>query len=74
VRLWVRGLAVSGSAVIVFWSRSGRFGHPALAAFFGGHDAPSTLLGVTVLVYRDQLVEVEAVAVTAAARDGGRPS
>ena len=29
----------------------------------GGHDVPSTLLGVTVLGYRDQLVEVEAVAV-----------
>lgn len=30
--------------------------------WFGGHDVPSTLLGVTVLGYRDQLVEVEAVA------------
>jgi enamine deaminase RidA (YjgF/YER057c/UK114 family) len=29
---------------------------------FGGHDAPSTLLGVSVLGYPDQLVEVEAVA------------
>jgi enamine deaminase RidA (YjgF/YER057c/UK114 family) len=29
----------------------------------GSHDVPSTLLGVTVLGYRDQLVEVEAVAV-----------
>jgi len=29
---------------------------------FGGHDAPSTLLGVAVLGYPDQLVEVEAVA------------
>jgi hypothetical protein len=29
----------------------------------GGHDAPSTLLGVAVLGYDDQLVEVEAVAV-----------
>lgn len=29
---------------------------------FGRHDAPSTLLGVTVLGYPDQLVEVEAVA------------
>ncbi|MEW9548180.1 RidA family protein [Nonomuraea sp. NPDC050783] len=28
-----------------------------------GHDVPSTLLGVTVLGYPDQLVEVEAVAV-----------
>ena len=31
-------------------------------AAFGEHDAPSTLLGVTVLGYPDQLVEVEAVA------------
>ncbi|MBM7491149.1 enamine deaminase RidA (YjgF/YER057c/UK114 family) [Micromonospora luteifusca] len=30
--------------------------------FFGDHDPPSTLLGVTVLGYTDQLVEVEAVA------------
>jgi enamine deaminase RidA (YjgF/YER057c/UK114 family) len=29
---------------------------------FGDHDVPSTLLGVTVLGYEDQLVEVEAVA------------
>ncbi len=29
---------------------------------FGDHDTPSTLLGVAVLGYRDQLVEVEAVA------------
>lgn len=29
---------------------------------FGEHDAPSTLLGVTVLGYPDQLVEVEAIA------------
>jgi enamine deaminase RidA (YjgF/YER057c/UK114 family) len=32
-------------------------------ARFGDHDAPSTLLGVTVLGYEGQLVEVEAVAV-----------
>lgn len=31
-------------------------------AAFGDHDVPSTLLGVTVLGYADQLVEVEAVA------------
>ena len=30
---------------------------------FGAHDAPSTLVGVAVLGYPDQLVEVEAVAV-----------
>ncbi|MDT7718843.1 MAG: hypothetical protein QOH09_4835 [Pseudonocardiales bacterium] len=29
---------------------------------FGDHDAPGTLLGVTILGYPDQLVEVEAVA------------
>jgi enamine deaminase RidA (YjgF/YER057c/UK114 family) len=32
-------------------------------AAFGDHDAPSTLLGVAVLGYEDQLVEIEAVAV-----------
>jgi enamine deaminase RidA (YjgF/YER057c/UK114 family) len=32
-------------------------------AAFGDHDAPSTLIGVSVLGYPDQLVEVEAVAV-----------
>ena len=32
-------------------------------AVFGDHDAPSTLLGVQVLGYPDQLVEVEAIAV-----------
>ncbi|POH69039.1 enamine deaminase RidA [Cryobacterium zongtaii] len=31
-------------------------------AAFGQHDAPSTLVGVTVLGYTDQLVEIEAVA------------
>jgi enamine deaminase RidA (YjgF/YER057c/UK114 family) len=35
----------------------------AVAAFFGDHDVPSTLLGVAVLGYRDQLVEIEAIAV-----------
>jgi enamine deaminase RidA (YjgF/YER057c/UK114 family) len=33
-----------------------------ISAAFGEHDAPSTLLGVTVLGYPDQLVEIEAVA------------
>jgi enamine deaminase RidA (YjgF/YER057c/UK114 family) len=32
---------------------------------FGAHDAPSTLVGVAVLGYRDQLVEIEAVAAIA---------
>lgn len=31
-------------------------------ASFGSHDVPSTLLGVTVLGYDDQLVEIEAIA------------
>ncbi|MFI6802244.1 RidA family protein [Streptosporangium canum] len=29
---------------------------------FGEHDVPSTLMGVTVLGYHDQLVEIEAIA------------
>jgi len=29
---------------------------------FGSHDVPSTLLGVTMLGYQDQLVEIEAIA------------
>jgi len=44
-------------------------------AAFGEHDAPSTLLGVSALGWPDQLVEVEAIAVTAAAPaegEGGR--
>ena len=36
-----------------------------VSAAFGDHDAPSTLLGVTVLGWPDQLVEIEAVAVAA---------
>jgi hypothetical protein len=38
---------------------------------FGDHDAPSTLLGGVVLGYRDQLVEVEAVAASAEHRSFG---
>ncbi|HEX6930852.1 MAG TPA: RidA family protein [Streptosporangiaceae bacterium] len=33
-----------------------------VAGAFGEHDAPSTLLGVAVLGYENQLVEIEAVA------------
>jgi enamine deaminase RidA (YjgF/YER057c/UK114 family) len=29
---------------------------------FGAHDVPSTLLGVALLGYRDQLIEIEAIA------------
>jgi enamine deaminase RidA (YjgF/YER057c/UK114 family) len=36
-----------------------------VARAFGDHDPPSTLLGVAVLGYPDQLVEIEAVACTA---------
>lgn len=41
-------------------------------AAFGDHDVPSTLLGVTVLGYDDQLVEIEAVA--AVSDDGSSDS
>jgi enamine deaminase RidA (YjgF/YER057c/UK114 family) len=34
-----------------------------VAGFFGGHDVPSTLLGVAVLGYPGQLVEIKAIAV-----------
>jgi enamine deaminase RidA (YjgF/YER057c/UK114 family) len=42
-------------------------------AAFGEHDAPSTLVGVTVLGYPDQLVEVEAVAVRDTWQEPGPP-
>jgi hypothetical protein len=42
-------------------------------AAFGEHDVPSTLMGVTVLGYDDQLVEVEAVAVVPDGADPGQP-
>jgi enamine deaminase RidA (YjgF/YER057c/UK114 family) len=38
---------------------------------FGDHDVPSTLVGVAVLGYPGQLVEVEAVAVVAGERGSG---
>jgi enamine deaminase RidA (YjgF/YER057c/UK114 family) len=41
-----------------------------VARAFGDHDAPSTLLGVAVLGYSDQMVEIEAVAALAAVPDG----
>lgn len=34
-----------------------------VAAAFAGHEVPSTLLGVAVLGYPEQLVEIEAVAI-----------
>lgn len=36
-----------------------------VAAHFGDHDVPSTLVGVAVLGYPDQLVEIEAAAAVA---------
>jgi enamine deaminase RidA (YjgF/YER057c/UK114 family) len=43
-----------------------------VAAAFGDHDVPSTLLGVTVLGYPDQLVEIEAVAASPGQRSDSR--
>jgi enamine deaminase RidA (YjgF/YER057c/UK114 family) len=42
-------------------------------AAFGDHPAPSTLVGVTVLGWPDQLVEVEAIAVRDSWQEPGRP-
>ncbi len=44
-----------------------------VAEAFGAHAAPSTLVGVTVLGYPDQLVEVEAVAVRDTWEEPGPP-
>jgi enamine deaminase RidA (YjgF/YER057c/UK114 family) len=41
-----------------------------VAAAFTGHDVPSTLLGVAVLGYPEQLVEIEAIAVAPRASGG----
>ncbi len=38
-----------------------------VASAFGDHDAPSTLLGVAMLGYPDQLVEIDAIAAVPAA-------
>ncbi|MEU2351046.1 RidA family protein [Modestobacter sp. NPDC049651] len=45
----------------------------AVAAAFGDHEPPSTLVGVTVLGHPDQLVEVEALAVLEEWREPGPP-
>ncbi|MFH8866834.1 RidA family protein [Streptomyces griseus] len=42
--------------------------------FFGDHDVPSTLMGVTVLGYADQLVEIEAVAAVLDSPTSGDPA
>jgi enamine deaminase RidA (YjgF/YER057c/UK114 family) len=44
-----------------------------IRAAFGEHDAPSTLLGVTVLGYPGQLVEIEAIAAGASSRSLTQP-
>jgi enamine deaminase RidA (YjgF/YER057c/UK114 family) len=43
-----------------------------VAAVFGDHDVPSTLLGVTVLGYPGQLAEIEAIAAAPGQRRGGQ--
>ncbi|SDJ44279.1 RidA family protein [Nonomuraea jiangxiensis] len=57
------------TTVYVASSRQGDLGAAweVYREYMGEHDVPSTLLGVTVLGYHDQLVEVEAVAVLAGA-------
>ncbi|RDV45685.1 RidA family protein [Leifsonia sp. ku-ls] len=62
------GLAdvVSTRVLVASSSRSDlRAAWMAVREAFEGHDVPSTLLGVTVLGYDDQLVELEAFAATA---------
>lgn len=55
---------VVSTRVLVASSRQADLGMAwqVVRAAFGDHDVPSTLLGVTVLGYDDQLVEIEAVA------------
>ncbi len=45
-----------------------------VAAAFAGHDVPSTLLGVAVLGYPHQLVEIEAIAIIPPQDRAGRPA
>lgn len=52
--------SADGADLVAVWE--------VVRAAFGEHDAPSTLLGVTVLGYAGQLVEVEAVALGPAGR------
>jgi enamine deaminase RidA (YjgF/YER057c/UK114 family) len=46
----------------------------AVAAAFGDHEPPSTLVGVTLLGHADQLVEVEALAVLEEWQEPGPPA
>lgn len=72
VETMTRALAAAGASmsdvistrVLVATSRQADLGAAwkVVRDAFGEHDVPSTLLGVTVLGYADQLVELEAVA------------
>ena len=55
---------VVSTRVLVASSRQSELGAAwaVVREAFGQHDVPSTLMGVTVLGYDDQLVEIEAVA------------
>ena len=68
VALWASGCGLADVARTTVYVASARREDLVAAweevrAAFGDHDPPSTLLGVAVLGYPDQLVEVEAVAV-----------
>lgn len=56
---YAHAASVGGSVGLVFTPAPARL---TVRDAFGEHDAPSTLLGVAVLGYKDQLVEVEAIA------------
>lgn len=72
VETMTRALAAAGASisdvistrVLVATSRQADLGEvwTVVRDAFGDHDVPSTLLGVTVLGYDDQLVELEAIA------------
>jgi enamine deaminase RidA (YjgF/YER057c/UK114 family) len=64
VRTTVYVATTDQSDLVIAWG--------VVRARFGDHDPPSTLVGVTVLGYQGQLVEVDAVAV--AGRGRGVPS
>ena len=62
---FVRPAVLAGTAPYAYAAVTdpGRMVMDNLVAALGGHDAPSTLVGVTVPGFPDQLVEVGAVAV-----------
>ena len=54
---------ISTRVLVASWSQSDLVGAwEVVRDTFGEHDVPSTLMGVTVLGYDDQLVEIEAIA------------